>query len=140
MFVMQKIHRKTCKNCYIIPVPTTIEYGNFRKHSSLNFTLFSLHLIQSFESQKDIEKVWEIKDMEKLPFLQAIYLQCYTIKWSYTIIWQVRVHTSRGDLSLKPNYFKKCHHFYIPKVIIQVQFGLEYLIYGTSLKSTPLPL
>ena len=76
MFVMQKIHRKTCKNCYIIPVPTTIEYGNFRKHSSLNFTLFSLHLIQSFESQKDIEKVWEIKDMEKLPFLQAIYLQC----------------------------------------------------------------
>ena len=79
MFVMQKIHRKTCKNCYIIPVPTTIEYGNFRKHSSLNFTLFSLHLIQSFESQKDIEKVWEIKDMEKLPFLQAIYLQCNSI-------------------------------------------------------------
>ena len=76
MFGMQKIHRKTCKNCYIIPVPTTIEYGNFRNHSSLNFTLFPLHLILSFESPKYIEKVWEIKDSEKLPFLQAIYLQC----------------------------------------------------------------
>ena len=88
MFVMQKIHRKTCKNCYIIPVPTTIEYGNFRNHSSLNFTLFSLHLIQSFESQKDIEKVWEIKDMEKLPFLQAIYLQCVKNKAMLGACWQ----------------------------------------------------
>ena len=76
MFGMQKIHRKTCKNCYFIPLPTTIEYGNFRNHSSLNLILFPLHLIQSFESQKYIEKVWEIKGNEKLPFLQAIYLQC----------------------------------------------------------------
>ena len=76
MFGMQKIHRKTCKNCYFIPLPTTIEYGNFRNHSSLNLILFPLHLIQSFESQKYIEKVWEKKGMEKLPFLQAIYLQC----------------------------------------------------------------
>ena len=78
MFGMQKIHRKTCKNCYFIPLPTTIEYGNFRNHSSLNLILFPLHLIQSFESQKYIEKVWEIKGNEKLPFLQAIYLQCIT--------------------------------------------------------------
>ena len=61
MFGMQKIHRKTCKNCYFIPLPTTTEHGNFRTHSSLNLILFSLHLIHSFESQKYIEKVWEKK-------------------------------------------------------------------------------
>ena len=31
-----------------------------------------------YQSQKCIEKAWEITDNEKLPLLQAIYLQCST--------------------------------------------------------------
>ena len=38
--------------------------------------IISIYILHYFHYQKYIEKVWEIKDMEKLPFLQAIYLQC----------------------------------------------------------------
>ena len=38
--------------------------------------IISVYILHYFHCQKYIEKVWEIKGMEKLPFLQAIYLQC----------------------------------------------------------------
>ena len=58
MFGMQKIHRKTCKNSYNIPVPTTIEYGNFRNHSSLNFTFLMNVLIATFHYISNVKKMY----------------------------------------------------------------------------------
>ena len=55
---MQKIHRKTCKNCYSIPVPTTIEYGNFRNHSSLNFTFLINVLLAIFHYISNVKKLY----------------------------------------------------------------------------------
>ena len=55
---MQKIHRKTCKNCYSIPVPTTIEYGNFRNHSSLNFTFLMNVLLAIFHYISNVKKLY----------------------------------------------------------------------------------
>ena len=37
-----------------------------------------LNTFIDYQSQKCIEKAWEITDNEKLPLLQAIYLQCST--------------------------------------------------------------
>ena len=58
MFGMQKIHRKTCKNCYNIPVPTTIEYGNFRNHSSLNFTFLMNVLLATFHCLSNVKRMY----------------------------------------------------------------------------------
>ena len=35
-----------------------------------------LNTFIDYQSQKCIEKAWEITDNEKLPLLQAMYLQC----------------------------------------------------------------
>ena len=34
---MQKIQRETCKKCYFILLQITIEYVNYRSHSSIRF-------------------------------------------------------------------------------------------------------
>ena len=52
------MHRKTCKNCYNIPVPTTIEYGNFRNRSSLNFTFLMNVLLATFHYISNVKKMY----------------------------------------------------------------------------------
>ena len=35
----------------------------------------------------------------------------------------IGIQFNHGDVQLKPNYFKKQHHFYLPEVDTQVQNG-----------------
>ena len=69
--------------------------------------IISVWILHYFHCQKYIEKVWEIKGMEKLPFLQAIYLQCSMLRtWRYrkahpTLFWRCQSQTNKQMSNLR---------------------------------------